>query len=110
MPYISTEALVGLGLIGVLAWGWQYLPKATPSTNSASKSKKKNKKKNKATSTDGPELRQDPESRRTDLKEEPKPIAPETGPEQKKDVSAPSKPKTLAEKIAPKPRKTKVDE
>lgn len=113
MPYISTEALVGAALVVGLALGYQYIPLpsslASAGGGGSSKSKKKNKKKSSkssnpsATVTDG--SRQDgPTSVDSGLKA--------GGNEQEAKVDPPiaQKPKTLAQKLAPQPRKTKVDE
>jgi hypothetical protein len=113
MPYISTEALVGAALVVGLALGYQYIPLpsslASSGGASSSKSKKKNKKKSSkasnpsATVTDG--SRQDsPTPVDHGLKAEGKEDAA------KVDPSIAQKPKTLAQKLAPQPRKTKVDE
>ena len=136
MPYISTEALVGAALVAVLAFGYQHIPTRSATSGSAKSSKKKNKKKNKgvsegesriepAVNTKGKQKREKgaPPKRDTpptststataastvtpnDL---PVPVEPPTF-AHKAGNAAPARAKTLAEKIAPKPRKTKVDE
>jgi hypothetical protein len=123
MPYISTETLIGGALLIVLAVGFQYLPK---STSQSKGSKKKNKKKSKGSVLeDEPSLKgQDGKKGKGKRKGVNRGIEGSGGVEvvEEKDdrpqVSMPlptastmdSKPKTLAEKIAPKPVKTKVDE
>jgi hypothetical protein len=124
MPYISTEALVGAGLLVVLAVGYQYLPLAASSGSANSKKNKKNKKKSKGVATTNePQLSSVPlpsapvsEKAENGVKGTAKPIpieplakTPESTPQPAQPASVP-KPKTLAEKIAPQPRKTKVDE
>lgn len=104
MPDISYEALAGAALVIVLAVGYQYLPK---SDSAISKSKKKNKKKVKkeGESAKGVESVKKPKTA------VPPPITPSDPSPSFAEVAAPEpKPKTLAQKIAPKNRKTKVDE
>lgn len=119
MPYISTEALIGAGLLVVLAVGYQYIPKATSSASSSgSKNKKKNKNKKKGLSAADTQasVSTKPEAAKGGNGDTtPRPFVPDTAgdePKQQppKPVTQPAKPKTLAEKIAPKARKTKVDE
>ncbi|ORY23445.1 hypothetical protein BCR39DRAFT_349847 [Naematelia encephala] len=128
MPYISPEVLVGSALLVVLAVGFRYLN--PPSSSTASK-KKKNKKKTKGGATDEvvqseEEVRSEKKGKRRTTGKPPAPNVSEknmpeiivrekaTGTSDVKGVAGeaerPSKPKTLAEKIAPKPRKTKVDD
>jgi hypothetical protein len=138
MPYISTEALVGGALLIVLALGYQCLSHSASS--SAPKSKKKNKKRAKGNSgeevkevagaqaegvkkgkrgkkgggrVNGTGGQAQPPTRHEDMPAPPTPVAEEVEAQSFAEVassSQPSKPKTLAEKIAPKQRKTKVDE
>lgn len=131
MPYISTEALVGAALLIVLALGYQYLPNAPGSAGSKA-SKKKGKKKSKSTQIE--ETRPEPPVKPA-AKGERKPSGSgdsRAAPPLEKQVSGGesasdraehgatfftaitggyqgAKPKTLAEKLAPKPRKSKVD-
>ena len=127
MPYISTEALVGAGLLVVLAVGYQFMPTGSGSGSANSKKNKKNKKKTKSAATGN-------EQQVVSVPLPPAPVATSKAAANglKQDISAkesttakpadkaestvqpaqpaPAKPKTLAEKIAPQPRKSKVDE
>lgn len=121
MPYISTEALVGGVLLLVLAFGYQFIPKSTDGT---AKSKKKNKKKSGGLVPDKAGIKEKRGKSREDahpkeeipLKPIPTDLSAFSTPPTSFAAAAsqppakPAKPKTLAEKIAPKPRKTKVDE
>lgn len=131
MPYISTEALVGAGLLVVLAVGYQYMPTGAASGSANAKKNKKNKKKSKGAATPnepqltsvplppGPPsgqakpaengLKPETSANEPQLERPPAGSEPPTQPAQPVQPAAP-KPKTLAEKIAPQPRKTKVDE
>lgn len=131
MPYISTEALVGAGLIVLLAFGYQYTT-APGSTASSKKAKKKAKRKSgkaggpvEASSVTASEVDSDvpavAKKSKKGSKATPTPAASSTSapleqvqsqppPADDGAASQPSKPKTLAEKLVPKPRKTKVDE
>jgi len=125
MPYISTEALVGGALVIALALGYQYIP--LPSTSAAgtgsTSSKKKNK--NKKKSSKGAGSGQEEQSNTKPVESAhgqtsklsatngdiAKPAAKD-GAAESSTATAPqkTKPKTLAQKIAPQPRKSKVDE
>jgi hypothetical protein len=119
MPYISTEALVGAALLVIVALGYQYIPvtsaDGSSSTNSKS-SKKKNKKKSRTTGDVA--ISSAPLERTEPPKSTSKAIGKESRDEPVTALSPSSiaepakatKPKTLAQKIAPQPRKTKVDE
>lgn len=124
MPYISTEALVGGAILVALALGYQYIPlsssSASGSSSGSSKKKNKNKKKSGKASAgqegqsenvgiikqnDGGKgnpvngsLDSSHAKAGNDLANAQKPTVP------------PTKPKTLAQKLAPQPRKSKVDE
>jgi hypothetical protein len=113
MPYISTEALVGAALVVGLALGYQYIPLpsslASAGGGGSSKSKKKNKKKSSKASNPGATV--------TDGSRHDGPTPVDSGlkaggkvEEAKADPAIAQKPKTLAQKLAPQPRKTKVDE
>ena len=138
MPEISYEALAGAALLVVLAVGYQYIPKGAleqvtgPSSANSGKNKKDDG--TSADDTDTPALAtkagstgsakgtgkkskssasnaSTPTASETfaAVAREPEgsaegELAPHQGQEQGK------KPKTLAERLAPKPRKTKVDE
>ena len=133
MPQISTEALVGALLLIALAVGFQYLPKTTE-TPGLKGAKKKGKKKAKLGPAEELQLEK---QFRTVTKGKRKPSGQgdgvgmaarsasigesqeSMGPvasirrnslDDAKSKPVPTKPKTLAEKLAPKPRKTKVDE
>lgn len=140
MPDISYEALAGAALVIVLAVGYQYIPKADADAagpGASGKSKKKNKKKVKGSKLEEVESGSASETSKkmeeaktkakkgkgersnTSIPPAPAPIAAEPeapssaevtsdGTEQTKEEKA--KPKTLAQKIAPKNRKSKVDE
>ena len=138
MPYISTEALVGAALLVVLAFGYQYIPKAGAEVKK--KTKRKNKKVSGGTATSEPESTSSKKGKkrkptkqgraatngRAGSDEEVESVERQGGPSLETSAAsngAPSfaavaggsstnkvKPKTLAEKIAPKARKTKVDE
>ena len=162
MPYISTEALVGAALLVVLAFGYQYIPKAgsEDTAGSARKKQRKKPKKSGTTTTAPVETKQNGKppgstmgsdaglksgARRKPAQSETTPngkSAPSTSVDGRKEEAtsgpvsrrgtatgaAPSfaaaaasgtnsgggatqaKPKTLAEKIAPKPRNGRVDE
>jgi hypothetical protein len=133
MPHISTEALVGAALVVLLAVGYQYIPKAN-----APARKKKTKRRAKASTATAVATPSNAPGADTASKE--RAIATSKGvsrstittrdgssepnlssesSDQPSSFSAAAKippaapqqrPKTLAEKIAPKPRKTKVDE
>ena len=133
MPQISTEALVGTLLLIALAVGYQYLPKITE-TPGPKGAKKKGRKKVKLTLAEEPQ----PEKQHgtgTKGKRKPSGQGDEVGMATKtasigksqesvnptasirrnslddaQSIPASAKSKTLAEKLAPKPRKTKVDE
>ena len=125
MPYISTEALVGGAILVALALGYQYipLPSSAASATSSGSSKKKNKNKKKSgkgsAAGEGQNGNLEPVNKQQDEgkaeianRSGDKPIstagdAPATG--QTPAVVA-TKPKTLAQKLAPQPRKSKVDE
>ncbi|KAK1927407.1 hypothetical protein DB88DRAFT_29946 [Papiliotrema laurentii] len=134
MPYISTEALVGAGLLVVLAFGFQYVQSsssshATSPSTSGAKNKKRNKKKSKAggedksdstsaSSTPAQSLPSAHPAQPAVEKQKLPNAQAAQAPKQPEELSArPSQPaqavpkrKTLAEKIAPQPRKTKVDD
>lgn len=121
MPYISTEALVGAALLVVVALGYQYIPISTTgesSSGGSKSSKKKNKKKSKATGASSGEATSangDSTTAITSALTEKPSIKQNGGAEQAESSSSSkaepkTKPKTLAQKIAPQPRKTKVDE
>lgn len=124
MPYISTEALVGGAILVALALGYQYIPlpssSASGTSSGSSKKKNKNKKKSGKGSVGQEGQREDAEP----LKQQEggkskmgngsidKPSmkgTDDTANGQTPPASS-SKPKTLAQKLAPQPRKTKVDE
>lgn len=118
MPYISTEALVGAALLVVVALGYQYIPKAGEGgagagARSSKSSKKKNKKKNKSAGSKDDTAPAVPVSSdsKTEKKSQPNGSTQQNG---SATTLAPApaavKPKTLAQKIAPQPRKSKVDE
>lgn len=140
MPDISYEALAGAALVIVLAVGYQYLPKADEASGpggTSGKSKKKNKKKAKGKGEDeasgsaSEEVKKgveavkpvngkkdkaapNPQAKSTPTPAPP-PITPSTAAPSFAEVAAEEteekpKPKTLAQKIAPKNRKSKVDE
>jgi hypothetical protein len=124
MPYISTEALVGGAILVALALGYQYIPlpsSATPGTSSGS-SKKKNKNKKKSGKGSAghegqngnvePLKQQDEGKGKTANGSVDKPISTpgDTAVNGRTPSIAPTKPKTLAQKLAPQPRKSKVDE
>ena len=124
MPYISTEALVGGAILVGLALGYQYIPLtssvASGTSSGSSKKKNKNKKKSGKGSSGQEGLSDNVESIRQETLGKGKgahgsleqPGAKVNGDVNKGQASsAPSsKPKTLAQKLAPQPRKTKVDE
>lgn len=145
MPYVSTEALIGAGLVVLLAFGYQHITSTAPNaTGAAAASKKKNKKNKKKSKTDDApsatvsEIESDaPHVAKGKGKKKATPVpvalAPVTDKAPEKPPSAPvsqeaappasfasaaggstpkapTKPKTLAEKLVPKPRKTRVDE
>lgn len=115
---------MGAALLVVVALGYQYIPISgadSPSTASKS-SKKKNKKKSKGTGTtgdanghvDGDRTEAsilNSSAKRTSQKGDVKaaPIDHATSDPAAEPAKA-TKPKTLAQKIAPQPRKSKVDE
>ena len=134
MPYISAEALVGAALLVVLAVSYHYLPQA-PGASGSKASKKKSKKKAKADAPEevapvplskvGKKGKRKPSGRGlTDDGAAPShnaagsdedfvvPIVPveQNDLAEVAGASSPAKPKTLAERLKPKPRKTKVDE
>ncbi len=133
MPYISTEALVGAALLVVLAVGYQYLPKA-PGGSGSNAAKKKGKKRSKPTPAE--EAQSEPAAK-TGSKGKRKPSgsgedvsrAAQAAKQAGNSTSMPDEvtngspsfaavaggsqsamPKTLVERLAPKARKTKVDE
>ncbi|EIW68884.1 hypothetical protein TREMEDRAFT_62603 [Tremella mesenterica DSM 1558] len=139
MPYISTEALAGATLLLVLVFGYQYIPKASSDSAVASKSKKKQKKKNRPVDhgeiSDTSMMASQSDTSRAKASEADLPSHTSTTSKQKSKARAssqspaqtgttqplsfasvaashagPSRPKTLAERIAPKPVKTKVDD
>jgi hypothetical protein len=124
MPYISTEALVGGAILVALALGYQYIPlpssAASGTSSGSSKKKNKNKKKSGKGSAGGegqngtvePVKQQDEGKAKTINRSVDKPIPkPEDSAVNGQTPSAaPTKPKTLAQKLAPQPRKSKVDE
>lgn len=139
MPYISNEALVGAGLLVAVAVGYHFIPKATSTSASSANKKRKNKNKKRAvpgaaTAVDEPlsseEGKNGKNGKRKDAAAggtaasaqkhttttanaskagESAPSFAEVAAPASTDP-APRKPKTLAEKLAPQPRKTKVDE
>jgi len=124
MPYISTEALVGGAILVALALGYQYIPlpssAASETSSGSSKKKNKNKKKSGKGSTGGEgqngiveaAKQQDEGKGKTTNGSVDKPT-PKTGDSAANGQTAsaaPTKPKTLAQKLAPQPRKSKVDE
>lgn len=123
MPYISTEALVGAALLVVVALGYQYIPKTGGEAATASKAiKKKNKKKAKASggSTTASDIKDAVTTGPSSSKKGNETIKSKENGAGSTSKAAPSdpaqvsrqtaKPKTLAQKIAPQPRKSKVDE
>jgi hypothetical protein len=124
MPYISTEALVGGVILVALALGYQYIPLpssvASGTTGGSSKKKNKNKKKSGKGNAgqDGPSnpVEQVKEGLKGNGREaDGSPHAPQAKADQvaekaQTSTAAPQKPKTLAQKLAPQPRKSKVDE
>ncbi|KAK4687261.1 hypothetical protein P7C73_g2870, partial [Tremellales sp. Uapishka_1] len=133
MPYISTEALVGGALLAVLVLGYQYIPKTTDPTGKSSNAKKKNRKRTKgdkavevndlpAKSTPvfnakNDKARPKPEPSPAEPRPEASPVpataqqpASEDDPSPSFAAAAAARPKTLAEKLLPKTRKTKVDD
>jgi hypothetical protein len=123
MPDISYEALAGAALVIVLAVGYQYLPKAEDGQRSSSgKSKKKNKKKVKDEESTAVQAIDNVKEKTKEVGKKakiarppvdpaptPAPIKPES-PSVEVAEGGERKPKTLAQKIAPKNRKSKVDE
>ncbi|KAL7419658.1 hypothetical protein Q5752_005572 [Cryptotrichosporon argae] len=109
MPYISTEALIASAFLVVLALGWQYMPNTNGATPQGA-AKKKKKAKRKGPADAGP-----PAGTRDEAREAlgGKTADAGTG---RTAASTPTpelpqpKPKTLADKLAPKRRKTKVDD
>jgi len=124
MPYISTEALVGGAILVVLALGYQYVPlpssAASGTGSGSSKKKNKNKKKSGKGNAGGegqngnvePVRQQDEgkSKKTTGSAETPPSKAGGTAAKGQTPSAAPTKPKTLAQKLAPQPRKSKVDE
>jgi len=132
MPYISTEALLGAALLIVFAIGYQYLPKSGMPGSKATK--KKNKKKAKPGPTEETVTESTSKGSTKGNRKDIPPVRKGEGhtagtiparngvPVSGGAVQAvpsfaavaggsqPTKPKTLAEKLAPKQRKTKVDE
>jgi hypothetical protein len=124
MPYISTEALVGGAILVALALGYQYipLPSSAASGTSSGSSKKKNKNKKKSgkgsAGGEGQNGNVEPVKQQDEGKSKKPNGSAETNPSKAGDTTAngqtpsaaPTKPKTLAQKLAPQPRKSKVDE
>ncbi|KAL1409536.1 hypothetical protein Q8F55_003520 [Vanrija albida] len=152
MPYISTEALIGAALVVVLAFGYQYIPKATDGAaqGGSGSGKKKNKKskrktvtgksgaagnsdeapsaattevdsdapakakkgkaKGKAAAAPVPAAAPAPAVVAEAARDQPAEAAPASFAAAAGGSTTPAKPKTLAEKLVPKPRKTKVDD
>jgi hypothetical protein len=117
MPYISTEALVGAALLVIVALGHQYIPTAGGESSTASKSsKKKNKKKAKGNnaSTTTSDNKDGAATTTTTTKNVSASTTIDVAVKTPLDATPVSgqaaKPKTLAQKIAPQPRKSKVDE
>jgi hypothetical protein len=126
MPYISTEALVGGVILVALALGYQYIPlpssAASGTTGGSSKKKNKNKKKSgKGTAgQDGPSDRVEQvkqnvtggskEANGSSDAFKTKAHEVVANGQTSTATAAPTKPKTLAQKLAPQPRKSKVDE
>ena len=134
MPYISTEALVGTLLLIALAVGYQYLPKASEAKGSRA-GKKRNKKKSKSTAVEESSAGSASRSAKVQAKSKSAQLH-ENGhetihskasnnhrlsiSEETADINIAhgatgnnqqsSKPRTLAEKLGPKVRKTRVDE
>lgn len=151
MPYVSTEALVGAGLVVLLAFGYQHITSTSTATDNAAgttgaaKKKNKNKKKKSAGAGAGASHADSPSIGVSEADSDvpqakgkgngkknvaPVPVAvaakaaptpspePEAAPPTSFAAAAggassptpPRKPKLLAEKLLPKPRKTVVDE
>lgn len=117
MPYISTEALVGAALLVVVALGYQYIPVGGSggSSTTSKSSKKKNKKKSKgagdAVGSNGSTGGNGHSSEKAGAANETDKSSTSNGPTATQvQAQQATKPKTLAQKIAPQPRKTKVDE
>jgi hypothetical protein len=124
MPYISTEALVGGAILVALALGYQYipLPSSAASGTSSGSSKKKNKNKKKSGKGSAGVEGQNGNAEPVKQEDEGKPRrvngsaetssskAGDTAANAQTPSAAPTKPKTLAQKLAPQPRKSKVDE
>jgi len=124
MPYISTEALVGGAILVALALGYQYipLPSSVASETSSGSAKKKNKNKKKSgkgnAGGEGQNGNVEPVKQQDEGKSKKSNGSSETAPSKAGDTAAngqipsaaPTKPKTLAQKLAPQPRKSKVDE
>lgn len=116
MPYISTEALVGAALLVIVTLGYQYIPIRGRDGSTPSKtSKKKNKKKAKGNVSNSANSDGQGGSTTTPAAKGNGPAVTEESGAAATKAAAPvsgtaAKPKTLAQKIAPQPRKTKVDE
>jgi cytoskeletal protein RodZ len=124
---ISTESLVAVGIVAVAVLGWTYArsaaltePTSSTSTSANTATKKKGKKtKGKKSGEDTPGLATPPQESETPQPQKVTPPKIERSAPSFAQVAAPAagssdggvlKPKTLAEKKATKPRKTKVDE